>query len=75
MHDSVVTIKVNGMEINLGDGVKSEASYFSNDGGTSARLIKDIEAGDLLYWNGSIAGYQLDETDDIDISYQKSNLD
>ena len=73
--DSVVTIKVNGMEINLGDGVKSEASYFSNDGGTSARLIKDIEAGDLLYWNGSIAGYQLDETDDIDISYQKSNLD
>lgn len=73
--DSVVTIKVNGIEINLGDGVKTQASYFSNDGGTSARLIADIEAGDTLYWNGLIAGYQLDATDDIDISYQKGSLD
>jgi len=73
--DSVVTIKVNGMEINLGDGVKTEASYFSNDGGTSARLIADIEAGDTLYWNGSIAGYELDATDDIDVGYEKSSLD
>ena len=63
------------MEINLGDGVKTEASYFSNDGGTSARLIADIEAGDTLYWNGSIAGYDLDATDDIDVGYEKSSLD
>ena len=55
--------------------VKTEASYFSNDGGTSARLIADIEAGDTLYWNGSIAGYELDATDDIDVGYEKSSLD
>ena len=73
--DSSVAIKVNGMEVNLGDGVKTEDSYFSKDAGATAKLIADIEAGDTLYWNGSIAGYQLDETDDIDISYQKSNLD
>lgn len=73
--DSVVTIKINGMEINLGDGVKTEDCYFSNDGGATARAIADIEAGDILHWNGSVAGYQLDETDDIDISYQKSSLD
>ena len=73
--DSVVTIKINGMEINLGDGVKTEDCYFSNDGGATARAIANIEAGDILYWNGSVAGYQLDETDDIDISYQKSSLD
>ena len=73
--DSVVTIKINGMEINLGDGVKTEDCYFSNDGGATARAIANIEAGDILHWNGSVAGYQLDETDDIDISYQKSSLD
>ena len=74
-HDSIVTVKVNGVEINLGDGFKTEACYFSGDEGLTARLISDITAGDLLYWNGSIAGYELDATDDIDISYQKSNLD
>ena len=73
--DSVVTVKVNGIEVNLGDGVKTESCYFSNDGGDTAKAIADIEAGDILYWNGSIAGYQLDATDDIDISYQKSSLD
>lgn len=73
--DSSVAIKVNGIEINLGDGVKTEAAYFSNDGGTTAKAIANVEAGDILHWNGSIAGYQLDATDDIDISYQKSSLD
>lgn len=72
--DSSVAIRVNGIEINLGDGVKTDAAYFSNDGGTTAKAIANIEAGDILYWNGSIAGYQLDATDDIDISYQKSSL-
>ena len=74
-HDSIVTVKVNGVEINLGDGVKTEAAYFSSDAGSTARSIANITAGDLLYWNGSIAGYELDATDDIDISYQKSSLD
>ena len=63
------------MEVNLSNGDKTQACYFSADGGNTAKPIADIEAGDLLYWNGSIAGYQLDETDDIDISYQKSSLD
>lgn len=74
-HDSIVTVKVNGVEINLGDGVKTEVAYFSSDAGSTARSIANIAAGDLLYWNGSIAGYELDATDDIDISYQKSSLD
>jgi hypothetical protein len=72
---SVVTVKVNGIEVNLGDGVKTESCYFSNDGGATAKAIADIEAGDILHWNGSVGGYQLDGTDDIDISYLKSSLD
>ena len=73
--DSVVTVKVNGIEVNLGDGVKTEACYFSNDGGATAKAMADIEAGDILHWNGSIGKYELDGTDDIDISYLKSSLD
>ena len=73
--DSAVTIKVNGIAVNLGDGTLSEACYFSSDGGTTPRLIADISAGDTLYWDGSIAGYELEATDDIDISYEKSSLD
>ena len=71
--DGNVTVKVNGMEVDLGD--KTFDCYFSNDGGLTARLVADIEAGDVLYWNGSIVGYELEADDDIDIRYQKSSLD
>ena len=40
-----------------------------------ARLIKDITAGDILIWNGSAAGYELDTSDDVDITYQASSFD
>ena len=73
--NSPVSVEVNGIEANVGDGAKDEACYFSVDGGTTARAISDIEAGDTLYWNGSIAGYELETDDDIDISYQASSTD
>ena len=37
--------------------------------------LADIAAGDTLYWMGSVAGYELDATDDLDISYQASSDD
>jgi hypothetical protein len=70
-----VSVEVNGIEANVGDGAKDEACYFSVDGGATARAMADIEAGDTLYWNGSIAGYELETDDDIDISYQASSTD
>jgi len=73
--DGAVSITVNGLGANIGDGTKVEACYFSNDGGTSAKSIANISAGDTLYWNGSIAEFELDSTDEIDIVYQASSLD
>lgn len=70
--DSNVQILVNGLNVNLGDGVKTQPCYFSVDGGTTARAIADVEGGDSLYWNGSIAGYELDGTDEIDVIYDKT---
>jgi hypothetical protein len=73
--DGAVSITVNGLGANIGDGTKAEACYFSNDGGASAKSIANISAGDTLYWNGSIAEFELDSTDEIDIVYQASSLD
>ena len=73
--DGAVSITVNGLGANIGNGVKVEACYFSNDGGASAKSIANISAGDTLYWNGSIAEFELDSTDELDIIYQASSLD
>lgn len=73
--DSNVQVTVNGLGVNVGDGVKTKDCYFSGDNGTTARAIADIEAGDGLYWNGSIAGYELEDTDLVDIIYDASSSD
>lgn len=73
--DGAVIVKVNGLQINLGNGAKDEAAYFSADGGTTAKSVADIAAGDTLYWMGSIIGYQLETDDDIDIVYDASSND
>ena len=54
---------LNGVLLNVGDGVKTTECYFSGDGGVTARAMKAIVSGDRIYWNGSIAGYQLAASD------------
>lgn len=73
--DGAVIVKVNGLQVNLGNGAKDEAAYFSADGGTTAKSVADIAAGDTLYWIGSIATYELETDDDIDIVYDASSND
>ena len=73
--DGAVAITVNGLGANIGDGAKDEPCYFSSDDGVTAKEIANISAGDTIYWNGSIAEFELDPTDEIDIIYQASSLD
>ena len=73
--DSAVIVKVNGLQVNIGDGAKDQACYFSADGGTTARAAADIAANDTLYWMGSIANYELEADDEIDIVYAASSND
>lgn len=68
---SNVQVLVNGINVNVGDGAKNQACYFSGDNGASARAIANIVGGDGLYWVGSNAGYELDTNDEIDIIYEK----
>lgn len=72
--DSDVAVRINGIEVNLGGNKLSEC-YFSADSGVTARAIANITAGDELFWNGLIAGFDLDGLDDIDLSYQANRLD
>jgi hypothetical protein len=67
--DAYVRISVNGLGATLGDGVKTKDCYFSSDGGTTAKTIANIAAGDLCYWVGTVALYQLAATDIIDFEY------
>ena len=66
-----ISVTINGIQIMIGDGNKNEASYFSSDGGNTAKRFKQIKSGDKYYWNGSIAGYQLDGSDDLRFNYER----
>lgn len=67
--DGYVAVDVNGVGCEVGDGSKLKDCYFSADSGSTARSIAAISAGDELYWNGSIIGYELAVTDVIDLFY------
>jgi hypothetical protein len=54
-----VGVQVNGVSYVVGDGVRTKDCYFSGDAGATARAFGAIVSGDKLYWNGSVAGFQL----------------
>jgi len=64
-----ISVFVNGVQYMVGSGVKTEDCYFSVDGGTTARTFVTVAAGDSLYWNGVIAGFDLEATDIVDMNY------
>lgn len=65
-----MAVLVNGIAYSVGSGTKTGvAAYFSGDSGSTARAFSAVVSGDTLHWNGSVAGFQLDATDKIDIQY------
>lgn len=68
--DSRIDVFINGERVPIGDGVTTSYCYFSNDGGSTAKALNDLEIGDELYWNGTIAHLgDLESTDNVDICY------
>lgn len=66
---TLVRVEVNGVPVSLGDGIKTLDCFFSNDGGTTARLLEDIQIGDYLYWNETTSSYTLEIDDKISFIY------
>ena len=67
--EGMVQVFVNGVMLQL-KGDKTGDCYFSGDGGTTARAFASIASTDTLHWNGSVAGYQLEATDEITLVYE-----
>ena len=66
---SYVGVRINGIGYIVGDGVTTMDCYFSADGGATARAFSAIQAGDTLYWNGVIAGFDLFPSFRVDLDY------
>jgi len=65
-----VMVIVNGLEVRVGNGTKVGVDcYFSGDLGVTARASGALTSDDFLYWNFSVAGYQIADTDTIDFIY------
>ena len=78
---SYVEVKVNGIEYEVGNGVKTKACYFSGDGGVTARSFNSSHVNgkvsyyDLLYWNGDIAGFDIVPGWRISVNYLRCEYD
>ena len=69
-YDSYVTVEINGLSVELGDGVKDKDVYFSSNNGLSAVRIEEIRSGDELIWNGIVTGYELTLDDEVNLIYE-----
>lgn len=65
-----VQVLINGIMIELGNGVKTKDGYFSADAGSTAKAHNALASGDAFFWNGSSV-FTLDTTDRVDFLYAK----
>lgn len=69
-YDSYVMVEVNGISVEVGDGIKTKSCYFSGNNGLTAVAIEEIRTGDQLIWNGQISGYDLEVGDQVNLIYE-----
>jgi hypothetical protein len=69
-YDSYVMVEVNGISVEVGDSTSESSVYFSSNNGATAVEIEAIRAGDQLIWNSEVAGFELEEGDDINLIYE-----
>lgn len=67
--EGLVSVFLNGVRMELGDGVKTKDFYFSSDTGTTAKALANVRKGDTLYWTKSRELYNLAATDKISLEY------
>ena len=73
--DSEIQVYINGVAVTESYGDRTGEVYFSADGGATAKYSAELAAGDELYWNSDVAGYEIGAGDMFDLVYEKSTLD
>lgn len=69
-YDSYVMVEVNGISVDIGNNTKNATCYFSGNNGVTPVAYEEIRSGDQLIWNGNIAGFELEEGDEINLIYE-----
>jgi hypothetical protein len=72
-----VEVMLNGVQLVVQTAAGAPAGaevvcYFSDDGGTTAKSMGPagtIASGDILYWRGSVAGFELDTLDRLTFNF------
>ncbi len=65
----IIFITIDEAMVALGDASKTKDCYFSSNGGTTAKALSAITAGDTLYWNAVITGVNLSSANLISMYY------
>jgi len=65
-----VQVLINGVMIELGDGVKNKDGYFSPDNLSPARAHNALASGDKFFWNGASV-FTLETTDRVDFVFAR----
>ena len=60
---------VNGHQITVGNSDLTASAYLSKDAGVTASSFNEVDVTDQLYWNPSVAGFNLDTSDTITLRY------
>ena len=60
---------VNGHQITVGNSDLTAPAYLSKDSGVTASSFNEVDVTDQLYWNPSVAGFNLDTSDTITLRY------
>ena len=70
INNSYVGVTINGLNVEVGNGVTTKDCYFSSNGTSGGvRNFSGITTGDYFMWNTTISGYDLDSTDKISFYY------
>lgn len=67
---SSLQVFVNGQSQIIGDGVFTTQCYFTDNDGLSALNLDDVSQGSELFYNSSVSGYELTDTDTVLIIYE-----
>ena len=74
--NSYIEVKVNGIEYEVGNGVITKTCFFANPatptlprGFSSGHVNGQVQTGDVLYWNGTVAGFELSAGWRVSLNY------